>query len=76
MNSQDRVFRGYTTLLNVVPSLRSLLNDADADPDDLDVYVSQVRRLRFILQTFIDLIPRHNSSRRVQTMLVVMMFGA
>ncbi|KAF9034848.1 hypothetical protein BJ165DRAFT_1533884 [Panaeolus papilionaceus] len=41
---QDRVFRGYTTLLNVVPSLRSLLNDADADPDDLDVYVSQLQK--------------------------------
>ncbi|KAF9032750.1 hypothetical protein BJ165DRAFT_1568204 [Panaeolus papilionaceus] len=43
-SSQDRVYRGYTTLLSVIPSLRSLLNDTNADPDDLDNFVAQLQK--------------------------------
>lgn len=75
MSSQDRAYKGYTTLLGVVPSIRSLLNDANADPDDLDVFIAQVHCLWFNLQARIDLLTRYNSSRREPMTLVAMTFG-
>ncbi|KAF9043142.1 hypothetical protein BJ165DRAFT_1405518 [Panaeolus papilionaceus] len=40
----DRLYRGYNILLHLTPTLRSLLDDGNADVEDLDKLVSQLQK--------------------------------
>ncbi|KAF9058033.1 hypothetical protein BJ165DRAFT_1521357 [Panaeolus papilionaceus] len=40
----ERLYKGYNIMLHLVPSLRSLLDDLDAEVEDLDKLVSQIQK--------------------------------
>ncbi|KAF9044321.1 hypothetical protein BJ165DRAFT_1528874 [Panaeolus papilionaceus] len=40
----ERLYRGYNIMLHLVPSLRSLLGDPDAEVEDLDKLISQIQK--------------------------------
>ncbi|KAF9056174.1 hypothetical protein BJ165DRAFT_1522119 [Panaeolus papilionaceus] len=42
--NRDRVYQGFVILVNLVPALRTVLNDGDADAQDLNNLIAQLQK--------------------------------